>query len=220
MSVHVSATGIHKSFGRTPVLKDVSFVAEPHRLTLLTGPSGSGKTTLLNVVAGLDSPDRGSVTVGGVDVTGLRAKGRVAYRAGLGLVFQRSGLLGGLTARQNVEVGHALTGRTHTPAWTRLVADRLGVTGILDQRASGLSGGQAQRVALLRALAHQPALLLADEPTAAVDTGSKHDIHNLLRWLTDEHGTTVVLVSHDAISSEYADTTVRLVDGVVEGQSQ
>ncbi|GAB3865421.1 ABC transporter ATP-binding protein [Nocardioides maradonensis] len=205
--------GVSKAYGTTRVLSDVSVDVEEKRLTLITGPSGSGKTTLLNLVAAIDRPDTGSVQVGDHRVTDLRGRDRSRYRAAVGLVFQRSGLLGGLTARQNIEVGHRLNRSRVDEGWLADLADRLGVAHVLDQLAAGLSGGQAQRVALLRAVAHRPELVLADEPTAAVDSEAKGAIHDLLRWLVDRHGVTVVVVSHDEISSTYADRVVRLVDG-------
>lgn len=211
----IALAGVSKAYGATTVLTGVDLAVEAGAMTLVTGPSGSGKTSLLNLMSALDRPDAGSVTVGDLDLTRLRARDLTRYRAALGLVFQRSGLLAGLTARENILVGHRLTGARVDDGWVSSLAARLGVDRLLDRRAGALSGGQAQRVAVVRALAHRPELVLADEPTAAVDSEAKAVIHDVLRSLVDEHSTTVVVVSHDELSASYADVTVRLLDGAI-----
>lgn len=213
MSSPIRIEGLVKSYLGTRVLHDVSLTVPAGGLTVLTGPSGSGKTTLLNLVAALDRPDAGRVLVGDAVVTAMPRRQRDRYRAGCGHVFQRSGLLGGLTLRENIMTGHALTGRAVDHAWVRHLVARLGVLDVLDAPASRVSGGQAQRAALVRALAHRPGHLFADEPTASLDTSSTHVVHELLHEVAAEEGTTVLLVSHDPVSTGYADHLVRLRDG-------
>ncbi len=216
MSIAITTDGVVKSYLGTPVLRDVSVTVGSGSLTVLTGPSGAGKTTLLNLVSALDTPDSGTITVGGTDVGGLAPRARAAFRAPYGHVFQRSGLLGGLTVRENIEAPHALTGQRVDPAWVHLLVAHLGLTELLDTRAHRISGGQAQRAALVRALAHRPTILFADEPTASLDTASKHLIHEMLRDIAATEGTTVLMVSHDEISTQYASATIGLVDGRVK----
>ncbi len=216
MSIAIRIGGVRKSYLGTVVLADVHAEVPSGVLSLLTGPSGSGKTTLLNLVSALDEPDAGDITIDDTEVTGLSRKARDRFRAVNGHVFQRSGLLGGLTVRDNIEAGHALTGRSVDQAWVTHLVTRLGIADLLDVRASLISGGQAQRTALVRSLAHRPPHLFADEPTASLDTASTHAIHALLREVAHEEGTTVLMVSHDQISAEYADHTFRLRDGHLE----
>ena len=211
---------VRKSYVGSEVLHGVSATVGAGSFTLLTGPSGSGKTTLLNLVAGLDVPDAGLVTVGDVEVTTLSPDARAHFRAGVGLVFQRSGLLGGLTARENIELGHIVTRHRTEEQWITELTERLGIGALLDAPATTLSGGQAQRVALARALAHRPAVVFADEPTASVDAATTAQIHDLLRSLAHKQGTTVLMVSHDAISRTYADAVITMVDGQIAEPSR
>jgi putative ABC transport system ATP-binding protein len=206
---------LHKSYAGTEVLHGVDASVEPGSFTVLNGPSGSGKTTLLNLTAGLDLPDRGAVTVGGTCVTSLDPAARARFRAEVGLVFQRSGLLGGLTGRENIEVGHCLTRRPIDAPLLDELAARLAVTDVLDTPATKVSGGQAQRLALVRALVHRPSVLFADEPTASLDEASKTEVHELLRSVAHDRGVTVLMVSHDPGAPAYADATITLVDGRV-----
>jgi putative ABC transport system ATP-binding protein len=216
----IKARAVSKSYLGTTVLHDVDLDVSPGSLTVLTGPSGSGKTTLLNLVSSLDRPDAGQIAVGDVDVAGLTDKERTWFRAGHGHVFQRSGLLGGLTVRENIEAGHILTGRPVDASWVSHLIERLELSNVLDTRASRVSGGQAQRAALVRALAHRPSVVFADEPTASLDTTSTHTIHELLRDISLSEGTTTLLVSHDDISTSYATHAIRLVDGRLDSEGQ
>ncbi|WGY02449.1 ATP-binding cassette domain-containing protein [Nocardioides sp. QY071] len=205
-----------KSYLGTPVLVEVDVEVAAGSLTVISGPSGSGKTTLLNLVAGLDLPDDGEIVVGGTDVVALPAQQRERFRARHGHVFQRSGLLGGLTLRENIESPHLLTGHPTDPGWVRHLVGSLGIADVLDSRAGRVSGGQAQRAALVRCLAHRPDVVFADEPTASLDTASKHLIHALLRDISEQEGTTVLMVSHDEISTGYATAQVHLLDGRIQ----
>lgn len=196
------------------VFSNLSLDIEPGKLTLVTGPSGSGKTTLLNIMSGVDLPTSGEVTVDGSDITKLSSRGRSRYRAITGQIFQRSGLISGLTAMDNIRLVHDLSEQQVDEEWTDYLVSRLGIDDLMNNRATHLSGGQAQRVAVVRALAHFPRLVFADEPTASLDTESKKDVHETLRFVADT-GATVVMVSHEDMSKDYADRTIEMKDGVI-----
>ena len=201
------------------VFNNLSLDIEPGKLTLIKGPSGSGKTTLLNIMAGIDTPNEGEVVVNGTDITTLSRRGRTAYRAATGQIFQRSGLISGLSAMDNIRVVHDLAEQPVDEEWTEYLLGRLGVGDLINERATQLSGGQAQRIAVVRALAHFPRIVFADEPTASLDTESKKDVHDTLRFVA-ETGSTVVMVSHEEMSEDYADRTIEMRDGTIsEGLS-
>jgi len=200
-----------------PALNDVSLSIAPGESVAILGPSGSGKSTLLNLVAGLDRPSAGTVTVDGVRVDQLGEAASARYRrARIGLVFQFFNLLDDLTVADNVILPAQLAGMTRGTAQRR-ATELLGTLGI-GRHASAypgrLSGGERQRVAVARALMNRPALLLADEPTGALDTAAGEDVQRLL---TDLHtdGQTIVLVTHDLALAETATRTVQLLDGRV-----
>ncbi len=209
---------VRKSFegGRILALEDISLRLEPSELVALTGPSGCGKSTLLNLIGALDRPDAGEIQVGGEDVTRLRDP--AGYRAEVvGFVFQFHNLITTLTAVENVQV--PMLGRRGRAARERRARELLAVVG-LEQRENGypstLSGGERQRVAIARALANEPRLLLADEPTGALDSVTGAQILDLLRRVRDEHGTTVLLVTNDTLAAAQADRTLRIRDGRLE----
>ena len=201
-----------------PALDDVSLRIAAGEAVAILGPSGSGKSTLLNLVAGLDRPSSGTVTVEGVRVDGLGEAASARYRrAKIGMVFQFFNLLDDLTVADNVMLPAQLAGMARGAA-RRRAAELLGTLGI-DRHARAypgrLSGGERQRVAVARALMNRPALLLADEPTGALDTASGDEVRQLLNDLHDD-GQTIVLVTHDlALAESCATRTVRLVDGRV-----
>jgi putative ABC transport system ATP-binding protein len=199
-----------------PALDDVSLTVVPGEAVAILGPSGSGKSTLLNLIAGLDKPTAGTVTVGGTRIDTLGEAASAKYRrAMIGLVFQFFNLLDDLTVLDNVVLPAQLTGTGRGEA-TRRATELLRTLGI--ERHAGaypgrLSGGERQRVAVARALMNRPALLLADEPTGALDTASGAEVRRLL---TDLHadGQTIVLVTHDrTLADECATRTVEVVDG-------
>ena len=208
---------VSKRFGaRVFALEDVSFALAPGELVLLSGPSGSGKSTLLNLIAGLDRPDAGRILVDGAPVAELRDPARYR-RETIGFVFQLHHLILGLTAEENVEV--ALI-PARLPRAERLARARAGLADVgLAERATHLpaqlSGGERQRVALARALANRPRLLLADEPTGALDTAAGVQVLELLDRLRRARGTTVLLVSHQPEAAEHADRTIEIRDGRV-----
>jgi putative ABC transport system ATP-binding protein len=199
-----------------PALDDVSLTVGPGEAVAVLGPSGSGKSTLLNLVAGLDRPTSGTVTVGGTRIDALGEAASARYRrATVGLVFQFFNLLDDLTVFDNVVLPAQLAGaaRGGTARRARELLGALGIERHADAYPGRLSGGERQRVAVARALMNRPALLLADEPTGALDTASGADVRRLL---TDLHadGQTIVLVTHDrTLAAECATRTVEVVDG-------
>lgn len=211
---------LRRSFGsgaRTVhALRGVSFEVRRGELTALKGRSGSGKTTLMNLVGGLDSPTGGTVELDGTDLTGLDESGRLALRRDrIGFVFQSFGLIPVLTAAENVGVPMRMRG---VPAKQReeRVRTLLALVGLADhagQRPGELSGGQQQRVAVARALANEPALIIADEPTGQLDSETGRSIMRLLRAVVRSEGITALVATHDPELMELADRVVELRDG-------
>ncbi|MEU8674443.1 ABC transporter ATP-binding protein [Streptomyces sp. NPDC048560] len=199
-----------------PALHEASLTVRPGEAVAVLGPSGSGKSTLLNLIAGLDRPDTGTVTVDGVRVDQLSEAGSALYRrTRIGMVFQFFNLLDDLTVADNVVLPARLAG-TARGAADRRAAELLEILGIgRHARAypGRLSGGERQRVAVARALMNRPPLLLADEPTGALDTAAGQDVSTLLKELNAE-GQTVVVVTHDlALARACTQRTVRIADG-------
>jgi putative ABC transport system ATP-binding protein len=201
-----------------PALASVSLTVAPGEAVAVLGHSGSGKSTLLNVIAGLDKPTSGTVTVDGVRVDQLGEAGSAKYRrASVGMVFQFFNLLDDLTVRDNVLIPAQLAGMPKAEARRRAeeLLTTLGLARHTGQYPGRLSGGQRQRVAVARALMNRPALLLADEPTGALDTASAADVRELLADLNKD-GQTILLVTHDVeLAAGIASRTVELVDGAI-----
>ena len=214
--------GVTKTYqaGAPPALADVSLEVAAGEVVAVMGPSGSGKSTLLNLIAGLDRPTAGTVTAAGRRIDTLGEGALARFRAAhVGIVFQFFNLLDDLTVEDNVLLPAQLAGASRGRARAR-AADLLEQMGIAEQRnayPARLSGGQRQRVAIARALVNAPELLLADEPTGALDTATGQEIGRLLQEL-NAGGQTLVLVTHDpALAERYAARTVRIVDGRVAG---
>jgi putative ABC transport system ATP-binding protein len=206
--------------GAPPALADVSLTVAAGEVVAIMGPSGSGKSTLLNLIAGLDRPTSGTVTVAGrrIDTLGEGALARFRARH-VGIIFQFFNLLDDLTVEDNVLLPAQLAGASRGAARSRAaeLLARMGLEAQRDAYPARLSDGQRQRVAIARALVNSPELLLADEPTGALDTATGQEIGQLLRQL-NEGGQTLVLVTHDqALADRYAARTVRIVDGRVVG---
>jgi putative ABC transport system ATP-binding protein len=201
-----------------PALEDVSVTVLPGEAVAILGPSGSGKSTLLNLIAGLDRPDTGTVTVAGIRVDRLGEAASARFRrAGIGMVFQFFNLLDDLTVTDNVVLPAQLAGMARGDARKRAaeLLETLGVDRHADAHPGRLSGGERQRVAVARALMNRPALLLADEPTGALDTASGEDVSRMLTDLNAD-GQTIVVVTHDlALARSCTKRTIRLVDGRV-----
>lgn len=213
----VGVTKIYGPAGR-PALDTVSLRIPAGEVTAVMGPSGSGKSTLLNLVAGLDRATSGSITVQGQEITRLGETALARYRrARIGLIFQFFNLLNNLTALDNILIPAQLAGMPRRAALERAheLLDQLEIAEQAQAFPARLSGGQRQRVAIARALINRPALLLADEPTGALDTRSGEQVLDLFRDLKSA-GQTIVLVTHDPrLAERYADRVVTLVDGVV-----
>lgn len=203
-------------------LDGVSMQVNPGEFVLLMGPSGSGKTTLLSVMGCILRPSSGSVLVSGKEVTGLKEPALARVRlAHIGFVFQSYNLFPTLTARENVMVSLDLKGVPAGDAreGAGALLDSVGLGGRLDAYPSQLSGGQKQRVAIARALAGDPGIILADEPTGALDSKSGHQVMVTLRDLAKERGRAVVVVTHDNRILEFADRVVHIEDGQITNGS-
>jgi putative ABC transport system ATP-binding protein len=202
---------VHDGYAVRP-LDGLSFEAQPGELVVLLGPSGSGKTTLLSCLGGILTPTAGTITLGALDVTSLGRSGLDAYRrTDVGFVFQAFNLIPSLTARENIAMPLMLTGRPRREAFRRAdeLIEQVGLRDRADHRPSRLSGGQQQRVAVARGLAGDPALLLADEPTANLDFIQAEGVIRLLQQLRDQ-GRVLIVSTHDARLVPVADRIVRM----------
>ncbi len=180
------------------------------------GPSGSGKSTLLHILAGLDAPTDGKVFIGDVDLTTLNDKQLTQLRRDrVGFVFQAFNLIPTLTARENITLPLDIAGTDVDPTWFDTVVDTIGLRDRLSHRPTELSGGQQQRVAGARALLSKPEIVFADEPTGNLDSRSSAELLTFLRSAVDQHGQTIVMVTHDAHAAAHADRIVFLSDGRV-----
>jgi len=210
--VVLQAQDITKSFDGNTVLTSIDMNIHPG-LTLITGPSGSGKTTMLNVLAGIEKPDNGIVSEGGLDVYSMSKDEISEWRAQNGYCFQNPSLLGGLTIMENVIYPAQLSGVPLENDHVEELFESLEINKFRSSSLLGLSGGQKQRVALARALVTKPRMIFADEPTAALDTESKLEIQELIKKASLNVGAAVVMVTHDLVPNNYADFSYRLVDG-------
>jgi len=205
----VEVRGLSRRFASGPVFTGLDASLDAGRLHAVTGPSGSGKTTFLNLLAGLDVPDAGAVTVLGTDLAGLDRAARAAFRRDhIGYVSQQPELIPFLTARENVELGLAVRGRPTLRALEALEA--VGLAERAAQRVSRLSTGERGRVAIARALAARPELLLADEPTSRLDEANAAAVASLLARLARDTGATIVCATHDPVVVEHADAEIAL----------
>ena len=186
------------STGTLDILRDIDFALAPRETVAIVGASGSGKSTLLSIIAGLDTPTRGTVRLGGDDLFAVGEDERAALRARkVGFVFQSFQLLGNLTALENVMLPLELAGRRDARSAAAEMLARVGLAERLDRYPKVLSGGEQQRVALARAFVVRPAVLLADEPTGSLDFATGEKIMELMFDLNREQGTTLVMVTHD-----------------------
>lgn len=205
------------------VLSDVSFSVKKGELALILGKSGSGKTTLLNCIGGLDLPQKGSVNCFGIRVDKLSGRKRNNFRRQqLGFVFQSGNLITSLSARRNIEFPLILN--KYPSAWIHdrvaFLLNRLDLEDIADAMPSSLSRGQAQRVAFARGVAHGPGLLLADEPTASLDTRTGLELIRLMNVLSKEEKITMIVATHDKEIIPFADLILHLSDGWIKGEEE
>lgn len=218
----ISCRNLIKEYGsgdaRVRALRGVNLDIPPGELTLLVGPSGCGKTTLISILAGTLDATSGDVSVLGVDLTRLSKKEKTAFRAkNVGFVFQQFNLLPTLTAAENVAVPLVIGGVNRSSALARAteVLKEVGLADRIGSMPAQLSGGQQQRVAIARALVHRPRLLVADEPTSAVDARTGHNIMELIRQLALQPDRVAVVVTHDSRVLDFGDRIVTLEDGCV-----
>ncbi|GAA4119861.1 ABC transporter ATP-binding protein [Nocardioides fonticola] len=215
----VVARGLTKSYGATPALREISLDVAPGEILSITGPSGSGKSTLLHCLAGLATPDAGQVTVAGQRLDHLKADDRTTFRRRtIGLVLQFGQLVPELTAVENVALPLLLEGRSRAQAWQAATdwLQRLKVEECAALRPARMSGGQAQRVAIARALVTTPQLILADEPTGALDTVAGDLALEILVGVARVSGAALVIVTHDNRVAGVAEREVVVRDGRIE----
>jgi putative ABC transport system ATP-binding protein len=218
--VVVRCSGLSRTYQEESVpvqaLQNVDFEVRQGEFVSLAGPSGSGKSTLLNIIGGLDRPDEGDVVVAGVALNDLSESELSDLRLQkMGFVFQAYNLIPVLSARENVEFIMQLQGVSAVERAARAAAvlEQLGVESMADRRPGELSGGQQQRVAVARAIVTRPVLLLADEPSANLDSATTQGLMEMLRTLNETHGVTIVAATHDPMVMSYARRQVNLRDG-------
>ncbi|MEL6139731.1 MAG: DevA family ABC transporter ATP-binding protein [Cyanobacteria bacterium J06628_6] len=216
----VAVRHLNHAFGkgelRKPVLFDVDLDITAGEIVLLTGPSGSGKTTLLTLIAGLRSVQEGSVKILGQELFGASKPALVQVRNQIGFIFQAHNLLACLTARQNVGMSLRLHPELSLEARIQRsgqILEAVGMADRMDYYPDSLSGGQKQRVAIARALVSEPKIVLADEPTAALDSKSGRDVVEIMQRLAKQQGCTILLVTHDTRILDLADRIVHMEDG-------
>ncbi|WP_235735182.1 ABC transporter ATP-binding protein [Nocardioides alcanivorans] len=201
------------------VLNGIDLSVETGSFVAVMGPSGSGKSTLLNCAAGLEAPTSGRVVIAGEDVTDWSETRRTVFRrTEIGVVFQSFHLMPYLTAEENVALPRRLSGGRVDRKRVRELLARVGLADRTRHLPGELSGGQQQRVAIARALLNEPAIVLADEPTGALDSTSAREVLSLLRNSVDDLGQTVLMVTHDPVAAAHADAVIFLVDGTVAGR--
>jgi len=216
----IQVVGLNHSYGRgelkKQILFDVSVEIQTGEIVIVTGPSGSGKTTLLTLVGALRSAQDGSVRILGQELRKARPSTLEQVRRQIGFIFQQHNLLGALSSLQNVELGLRASGRFRGSSHRQRAVAMLEAVGLSDRlqhKPEQLSGGQRQRVAIARALAAEPLIVMADEPTASLDKQSGRDVVDRMKVLAKEHGTTILLVTHDNRILDIADRIVHLEDG-------
>ena len=207
---------IYKSFGRLEILRGISLQLHRGEILAIVGASGAGKTTLLQVIGTLDAPDRGEVIIEGERLSALSGDRRAAFRnRHLGFVFQSHQLMPEFTAVENVAIPAMISGKSRREAMAEAgeLLRRLSLGDRLDHRPAELSGGEKQRVAVARAIINQPEIVLADEPTGALDSVRKRELLELFLRLREEEGLSFIVVTHDRETAEIADRSLLLSDG-------
>lgn len=212
----VEAKNITKSFGALQVLRGVDFAAEAGEIVSITGASGAGKTTLLQILGTLMTPDSGTLSIAGNDVTSFPQRQLAAFRGRqIGFVFQFHHLLPEFTALENVAIPALIagTGRGEATKRAKALLQKVGLEGRISHKPAELSGGEQQRVAIARALVNSPAVVFADEPTGNLDSATKEEIHRLFFDLREQLGQTFVIVTHDPALAAMCDRSLTMKDG-------
>lgn len=197
-------------------LTDIDLTIDAGEFVGIMGPSGSGKTTLLNMIATVDGPTTGEIIIDNKDIGKLSKNDLAVFRRRqLGFVFQDFNLLNTLTVEENIVLPLTLDGTqiSEMKQKAQAIADKLGITSIMKKRTYEISGGQAQRTAIARAMIHSPKLLLADEPTGNLDSKAAKDVMDMLETINREQKTTMMLVTHDAVAASYCHRVVFIKDG-------
>ena len=219
----ITISNIRKSFGALEVLKGIDLHIGKGEVVSIVGPSGAGKTTLLQIIGTLDRPDTGSIQIDGIDVTKLSSKKLADFRnLHLGFVFQFHQLLPEFTAIENIMIPAYIAGTPQKQARQRAkeLLDFMGLADRATHKPNELSGGEKQRVAVVRALVNNPAVILADEPSGSLDSQNKAELHQLFFDLRDKFGQTFVIVTHDEQLASITDRTIHLRDGLIEDNPQ
>lgn len=213
----IEVRNINKSFGQLHVLRDVSLTVNRSEIVAIVGPSGAGKTTLLQIMGSLERPDSGSVAYdGGPDIFTLSERKLAAFRnSRIGFVFQFHNLLPEFSLIENVELPALIAGTPRAEARRKAgeLIDYMGLSPRASHRPNQLSGGERQRAAVARALINNPAVVLADEPSGALDSHNREELHQLFFNLRNDRGCSFVIVTHDESLAARADRTIRMVDG-------
>jgi len=221
----IEVDGLNHFFGsgdsKTQALFSNRLTVRPGEIVIMTGPSGSGKTTLLTLIGTLRTVQSGSLKILGQELNGMSQQGLTAVRKKIGFIFQAHNLFGSLTAYQNVKMATELVGQTNSKVKPRIeqLLTRLGMGERIHYKPKSLSGGQKQRVAVARGLIHKPRIVLADEPTAALDEESGRAAVTLLREMADNDGCTVLIVTHDNRILDVADRIINMVAGHIKNDS-
>ena len=214
----IRAENIHKAYGTLEVLKGISLEIQKGEIVSVVGASGAGKSTLLHILGTLDKADRGSVSINDQEIASMQEKKLSAVRnREIGFVFQFHHLLPEFTALENVCIPAYIAGDSKKTAFekARQLLEFLGLADRMEHKPSALSGGEQQRVAVARALVNKPAVILADEPSGNLDSGSSIELHELFFNLRDEFKQTFVIVTHNRELAEMADRQLRIKDGII-----
>ena len=214
----IRAENIHKAYGTLEVLKGISLEIQKGEIVSVVGASGAGKSTLLHILGTLDKADRGSVSINNQEIATMQEKRLSAFRnREIGFVFQFHHLLPEFTALENVCIPAYIAGDSKKTAFekARQLLEFLGLADRMEHKPSALSGGEQQRVAVARALVNKPAVILADEPSGNLDSGSSIELHELFFSLRDEFKQTFVIVTHNRELAEMADRQLRIKDGII-----
>ena len=228
MTPAATLTDVHKTYQvgdlEVPAVRGVSLEIESGAFLSIAGPSGSGKTTILNLLGALDTPSSGTIKIGDRETGGLSPKLLADFRnTHLGFVFQTFNLIPVLTVLENVELPlqlHGIAEKEKRNSRVQKILNEVGLGELADRRPNELSGGQQQRVAIARALVKDPTLVLADEPTANLDSTTASEIMALMLEMNKKHGTTFVFSTHDPLVMDHASRLVRLHDGQIESDER